>query len=301
MVANRAAEDAGARGWPAGPLCDGGDRLVGDDGTEWRHLPTTTGVGDVVAFGNTGAYTLEMMQPCNAQPRAAAYAVDRGEVVEIRRRESDDDMVARIDVGWGPGSGGASNQTPAPTGPAGRAGRRVTGAKSGVASFWDLAKVMLPAFLGAIILQRVGAIGALARVAAPVMHLLGLPGSAAVPLLVAWVLNLYAAIGAMAPSGPHAARDQGAGAGHAHRSQPDRGGRRDPEGRGDERRRYFGVLRAGHGGAAGGRHRQPAHALAVVRDWVGTMTACGAAADGGPHEGRAAGDSPGAVADERRG
>jgi spore maturation protein SpmB len=79
------------------------------------------------------------------------------------------------------------------------------GAKSGLATFWDLAKVMLPALLGAIILQRIGAIGALAHVAAPVMHLLGLPGSAAVPLIVAWVLNLYAAIGAMTPLGltPH--------------------------------------------------------------------------------------------------
>jgi len=106
VVANRAAEPPAGAFRLAGPLCDGGDRFVGDDGTDWRHFPTTTGVGDVVAFGNTGAYTLEMMQPCNAQPRAAAYAVDRGEVVEIRRRESNDDMVA-LDVGFGPGSGGA--------------------------------------------------------------------------------------------------------------------------------------------------------------------------------------------------
>ena len=60
---------------------------------------------------------------------------------------------------------------------------------------------MVPAYLAAIILERVGAIGALAHVAAPAMHLLGLPGSAAVPLIVAWILNLYAAIGAMAPLG----------------------------------------------------------------------------------------------------
>ena len=77
----------------------------------------------------------------------------------------------------------------------------IAGARSGIGTFWDLAKVMLPALLGAIILQRIGAIGALARVAAPAMHLLGLPGGAAVPLMVAWVLNLYAAIGAMTPLG----------------------------------------------------------------------------------------------------
>jgi len=106
VVANRAAEAPAASFRLAGPLCDGGDVFVGDDGTEWRHFPATTGVGDVIAFGNAGAYTLEMMQPCNAQPRAGAYAVDRGEVVEIRRRETDDDMIA-LDVGWRPGSGGA--------------------------------------------------------------------------------------------------------------------------------------------------------------------------------------------------
>jgi spore maturation protein SpmB len=76
-----------------------------------------------------------------------------------------------------------------------------TGARAGLVTFWDLAKVMVPAYLAALVLQRVGAIGALAHAAAPIMHLLGLPGSAAVPLIVAWVLNLYAAIGAMLPLG----------------------------------------------------------------------------------------------------
>jgi len=93
------------------------------------------------------------------------------------------------------------SQTPAPpTGLQLRAGV-AAGTKSGLVTFWDMAKVMVPAYLAAIILERVGAIGALARVAAPAMHLLGLPGSAAVPLIVAWILNLYAAIGAMAPLG----------------------------------------------------------------------------------------------------
>jgi spore maturation protein SpmB len=81
----------------------------------------------------------------------------------------------------------------------------LVGARSGLETFWDLAKVMVPALLGALILQKVGAIDALARVAAPVMHLVGLPGSAAVPLVVGWVLNIYAAIGSMQPLGltPH--------------------------------------------------------------------------------------------------
>jgi hypothetical protein len=97
------------------------------------------------------------------------------------------------------------SQTPAPPTQLQLRAGVVAGTKSGLATFWDLAKVMLPAYLAALILERVGAIGALAHVAAPVMHLLGLPGSAAVPLIVAWVLNLYAAVGAMAPLGltPH--------------------------------------------------------------------------------------------------
>lgn len=81
----------------------------------------------------------------------------------------------------------------------------VAGTKSGLVTFWDLAKVMVPAYLAALILQKVGAIDALAQAAAPVMHLVGLPGSAAVPLVVGWVLNIYAAIGSMQPLGltPH--------------------------------------------------------------------------------------------------
>lgn len=94
VVANRAGEPPVTAFRLAGPLCDGGDVFVGDDGSEFRHFPSTTGVGDVVAFSNTGAYSLEMMQPCNAQPRAAAHAVERGEVVQIRRRETYEDMTA---------------------------------------------------------------------------------------------------------------------------------------------------------------------------------------------------------------
>jgi diaminopimelate decarboxylase len=96
-VASRAAEPHTAAFRLAGPLCDGGDVFVGDDGSQWRHFPASTGVGDVLAFANAGTYALEMMQPCNAQPRAGAYAVDHGVLLEIRRRETYDDMLA-LDV-----------------------------------------------------------------------------------------------------------------------------------------------------------------------------------------------------------
>jgi hypothetical protein len=71
------------------------------------------------------------------------------------------------------------------------------GLKSGVLTFWMLARVMVPAYGGALVLDHLGVINALARVAGPVMRPLGLPGSATVPLVVGYVMNIYAAAGAM--------------------------------------------------------------------------------------------------------
>ena len=59
----------------AGPLCDGGDVYGGDDDTAYRRLPAATVPGDLLAFYDAGAYTLELMTPYNARPTAAAYAV----------------------------------------------------------------------------------------------------------------------------------------------------------------------------------------------------------------------------------
>ena len=79
----------------AGPLCDGGDVFAGDDGTPYRRLPTGMGAGDVLAFLDVGGYTLEMMNQYNARPRAAAHAVTSGgDLVEIRRRETDEELMA---------------------------------------------------------------------------------------------------------------------------------------------------------------------------------------------------------------
>jgi hypothetical protein len=72
------------------------------------------------------------------------------------------------------------------------------GIRSGLETFWSLAKAMIPAYALALVLQKLGVITALAHVAQPVMSLMGLPGSAAVPLVMGYVLNVYAAIGAMA-------------------------------------------------------------------------------------------------------
>jgi len=71
------------------------------------------------------------------------------------------------------------------------------GLRSGLATFWSLAKAMIPAYALALVLEKVGAVSAIAHVAQPVMSLVGLPGSAAVPLVLGWVVNVYAAVGAM--------------------------------------------------------------------------------------------------------
>lgn len=85
----------------AGPLCDSGDTYVGDDHRGFRELPAGTSVGDVVVFGQVGAYALEMMTPAMARPRAAAFAVEDGVVQRIRRRDGLEDLVAN-DEHWEP-------------------------------------------------------------------------------------------------------------------------------------------------------------------------------------------------------
>jgi hypothetical protein len=71
------------------------------------------------------------------------------------------------------------------------------GIKAGVQTFWALARVMIPAYGATLVLERLGVIEWLARAARPLMSLLGLPGDAAVPLVIGYVLNIYAAVGSM--------------------------------------------------------------------------------------------------------
>jgi D-ornithine/D-lysine decarboxylase len=98
LVGGRAGEPHDTPFRLAGPLCDGGDVFLGDGGTPFRRFPAATGPGDVVVFRDAGAYTLEMMNDYNARPRAAAFAVTAaGDVVQVRRRETLDDL-ARLDA-----------------------------------------------------------------------------------------------------------------------------------------------------------------------------------------------------------
>ena len=93
-VASRAGEPADTPFRLAGPLCDGGDVFAGDDDAPYRLFPAATAPGDVIVFFDAGASALEMMNPYNARPPAAAFAVERGATRLIRRPDSLEDLVA---------------------------------------------------------------------------------------------------------------------------------------------------------------------------------------------------------------
>lgn len=78
----------------AGPLCDGGDYFhMGVKGEEFL-LPKETHVGDIVAFLDAGAYTIESQTVYNNRPRTGVVMIDKnGETRLIRREDSYEDMV----------------------------------------------------------------------------------------------------------------------------------------------------------------------------------------------------------------
>ncbi len=71
------------------------------------------------------------------------------------------------------------------------------GVIAGLQTFWVLTKAMIPAYGITLVLGYLGVIGWLANAARPLMQALGLPGDAAVPLVVGYLLNIYAAVGSM--------------------------------------------------------------------------------------------------------
>ncbi|RMG88508.1 MAG: hypothetical protein D6708_11360, partial [Candidatus Dadabacteria bacterium] len=73
------------------------------------------------------------------------------------------------------------------------------GLRKSATSLAILAKVLLPAYVVVDLLARTPVLPWLAGALAPAMGWLGLPGEAALPLVAGMSVNLYAAIGAMAP------------------------------------------------------------------------------------------------------
>src|SRR5690625_5044794 len=71
------------------------------------------------------------------------------------------------------------------------------GFQSGLNITWTLSKVIFPITLLVTILQHTPILPLLIEWLTPIMGILGLPGEAAVPLVLGNALNLYAAIGAI--------------------------------------------------------------------------------------------------------
>lgn len=97
VSASRAGEPHTAAYKVAGPLCDSGDVYFDiERGTRlpnYRLLPQSTSVGDVLALLNTGAYALDQASQYNGRPRPAAVMVkESGEVALARRAETYEDL-----------------------------------------------------------------------------------------------------------------------------------------------------------------------------------------------------------------
>jgi diaminopimelate decarboxylase len=83
----------------AGPLCDSGDVYFDiERGTRlpnYRLLPAGTGVGDLLALLNTGAYALDQASQYNGRPVPAAVMIgESGEVKLARRGQTYEDLLA---------------------------------------------------------------------------------------------------------------------------------------------------------------------------------------------------------------
>ncbi len=97
ISASRADDDHQTPYKVAGPLCDSGDVYFDiERGTRlpsYRLLPEGSGVGDVLALLNTGAYALDQASQYNGRPIPSAVMVkESGEVEIIRRRETYEDL-----------------------------------------------------------------------------------------------------------------------------------------------------------------------------------------------------------------
>ncbi|MGB9905668.1 MAG: nucleoside recognition domain-containing protein [Desulfotomaculales bacterium] len=72
------------------------------------------------------------------------------------------------------------------------------GFAKGFSTTWELTKVVLPVYVLVTFLKYTPVLGWVTGACAPVMRVFGLSGEAAVPLVLGKVLNLYAALGAIA-------------------------------------------------------------------------------------------------------
>ncbi len=72
------------------------------------------------------------------------------------------------------------------------------GAKNGINTIYELGKVILPVYMIVTILKYTVILDYIANIFAPIMKVFGLPGEAALALVIGNLLNLYAALGVIA-------------------------------------------------------------------------------------------------------
>ena len=70
--------------------------------------------------------------------------------------------------------------------------------KKGVRGFLDLLYFLVPVYSLVFLLKRLGVLEGVAHLCQPYMAFVGLPGEASLPLILGNLVNLYAAIGAIA-------------------------------------------------------------------------------------------------------
>jgi len=76
-----------------------------------------------------------------------------------------------------------------------------TSLRKALRTSWVLIRVILPTYVAADLLRATPIIPALGRLFGPMMHPLGLPGEAAMALVLGCTVNLYAAVGILASLG----------------------------------------------------------------------------------------------------
>ncbi|WP_352418400.1 nucleoside recognition domain-containing protein [Proteiniborus sp.] len=74
----------------------------------------------------------------------------------------------------------------------------INGLKSGINTTWVLAKIMVPVYLIVTIVKHTFLLDAISNLFMPFMNIVGLPGEAAIVLVLGNMVNLYAALGAIA-------------------------------------------------------------------------------------------------------
>ncbi|NLJ23792.1 MAG: nucleoside recognition protein [Firmicutes bacterium] len=70
----------------------------------------------------------------------------------------------------------------------------INGLRNGIDTIWELAKVIIPLTIVIAVLKETGYLELLAKWMEPLMQVLGLPGEAALALVVGYFVNIYSAI-----------------------------------------------------------------------------------------------------------